>query len=522
MPSPSVVLLRTQSDARLVTLARDGSEAAFEAIVDRYRKPLLRACRRVLSEARAEDALQQALLAAWKGLQRGDEVRELRPWLYRIAHNTSLNQLRVSGYDFDELQESLRITDGSDEELERRAVVRETLAGLANLPERQREALLAIAVEGRSQDEVAEVLGLSPGAVRQLVHRARTQLRAAATALTPFPVASWIAAWAARGEPMASRIAEMTAGAGGAGAAAVLAKAGTVLVIGGAAVGGPVIAERHSDHHAKPKAATTAPAKRASRQLSAHAPSSPDNAPANQPASPSRRVSGDGTAALGDDRSGRRRPDRDGDDDSSGKGSGGSDDDNSGKGPSGSGDGSSGSSGSSDSSGSGSSGSSGSGSSGSSGSGSSGSSGSGSSGSSGSGSSGFSGSGSSGSSGSGSSGSSGSGSSGSSGSGSSGSSGSGSSGSSGSGSSGSGSTPGGSGSSGSSGGSGSTSGGSGSSESSGGSGSTSGGSGSSGSSSGSGSTSGGSGSSGSSGGSGSSDPDDDGGDDDGSSEDFSQ
>src|SRR3954447_20564798 len=232
MTSPSVVLLRTQSDERLVALAHEGYEPAFEAIVERYRKPLLRACRRVLPEARAEDALQQALLGAWGGLQRGDGVRELRPWLYRIAHNTSLNQLRMSGYDFDELQESLRITEAPDDELERRAVVRQTLTGLAALPERQREALLAIAVEGRGQDEVAEVLGLSQGAVRQLVHRARTQLRAAATAMTPLPLASWIATWAARSEPVTGRIAEMTAGAGGAGAAAVLAKAGTVLVIG--------------------------------------------------------------------------------------------------------------------------------------------------------------------------------------------------------------------------------------------------------------------------------------------------
>src|SRR5215212_7328766 len=100
MPSPSIVLLRTQSDARLVALARAGQERAFEAIVERYRRPLLRACRRVLPEARAEDALQQALVDAWRALRRGDEVRELRPWLYRIVHNTALNQLRKSGYDY--------------------------------------------------------------------------------------------------------------------------------------------------------------------------------------------------------------------------------------------------------------------------------------------------------------------------------------------------------------------------------------------------------------------------------------
>ena len=73
--------------------------------------------------------------------------------------------------------------------MERRAVVRQTLTGLAALPERQREALLKIAVEGRSQEEVALALGVSEGAVRQLVHRARLTLRAAATVLVPMPLA---------------------------------------------------------------------------------------------------------------------------------------------------------------------------------------------------------------------------------------------------------------------------------------------------------------------------------------------
>ena len=124
MPSPSLALLRTQTDERLVELARVGHERAFEAIVERYRRPLLRGARRVLPKARAEDALQQALLSAWTALQRGDEVRELRPWLYRIVHNTSLNALRVSGYEYAELHEAVRIADAGDDELEQRAVRR--------------------------------------------------------------------------------------------------------------------------------------------------------------------------------------------------------------------------------------------------------------------------------------------------------------------------------------------------------------------------------------------------------------
>ena len=91
---PATKLLRTQSDARLAALTRDGHELAFEAIVERYRRPLLRGARRILPEARAEDAVQQAFLAAWRALRRGDEIRELKPWLYRIVQHTALNALR--------------------------------------------------------------------------------------------------------------------------------------------------------------------------------------------------------------------------------------------------------------------------------------------------------------------------------------------------------------------------------------------------------------------------------------------
>src|SRR4029079_13818355 len=101
------------------------------------------------------------------------------------------------------------------------AVVRQTLTGLAALPERQRAALLQIAVEGRSQEEGARELGVSEGAVRQLVHRARLTLRAAATAVVPLPLAQWAAAAGSSGAgpPSADRIAELIPG-GGAGALA--------------------------------------------------------------------------------------------------------------------------------------------------------------------------------------------------------------------------------------------------------------------------------------------------------------
>jgi RNA polymerase sigma factor (sigma-70 family) len=264
MPSPSTVLLRTQSDERLVALARGGHDRAFEAIVERYRRQLLRACRRILPEARAEDALQQALMAAWAGLRRGDEVIELRPWLFRIVRNTALNQLRVSGYDLDELVETLSSADDPEDEVARREVVRQTLAAVAALPDRQREALLRTAIEGQAQAEVARDLGLSSTAMRQLVHRARVSVRAAATALVPMPVATWLAS------------------AGGATTTATLAKVGTVAVLAGGAVTAPTLID-HDRPPARQRTEARADKPR-ERPRAAPTPTPTPTAPAARPA----------------------------------------------------------------------------------------------------------------------------------------------------------------------------------------------------------------------------------------------
>jgi RNA polymerase sigma factor (sigma-70 family) len=253
----SLVLLRTQSDERLVALTRTGHERAFEAIVKRYRRPLLAACARMVPEARAEDVLQQALVSAWKALRRGDEVRDLRAWLFRIVRNAAVSDHRRAGHDPPELLETLIAAPSPQEEAERRTVVHETLEAVAGLPVRQREALLQIAVQGRSQDEVADELGVSCIAVRQLVHRARATLRAAASALVPFPLIAWLASAGAGAEPVSLRIAQLVAGAGGAGAGATLLKAGAVAGVA-AAVSAPALVERHPPHALPAAARATA------------------------------------------------------------------------------------------------------------------------------------------------------------------------------------------------------------------------------------------------------------------------
>ena len=320
MRSASTVLLRTQSDARLVALARAGHDRAFEAIVERYRRPLLRACRRILPEARAEDALQQALVAAWTALRRGDEVSELRPWLYKVVRDTALNQLRVAGYDLDELVDTLAAAEDPQEAVERRALVRQTLAAVAALPERQRDALLRTAIEGRDQDEVARDLGLTNTALRQLVHRARVSVRAAATALIPLPTATWLAAAAPRAEPMTARIVELVAGSGAAGV--TLAKAGTLAVLAGGAVSTPALVERPpAERPVRQAEAAEAPAAVVAEPIRRRRCRRPGPQPSRPAGSEDERADGDrGRDHRDDDDRGRRGDDRDDDDRDGGRG----------------------------------------------------------------------------------------------------------------------------------------------------------------------------------------------------------
>jgi RNA polymerase sigma-70 factor, ECF subfamily len=81
-----------------VTRALAGDEVAFRELTDPYRRELQLHCYRILGSLQdAEDMIQEALLAAWRGLEQFEGRSSLRAWLYRIATNRSLNALRDSG-----------------------------------------------------------------------------------------------------------------------------------------------------------------------------------------------------------------------------------------------------------------------------------------------------------------------------------------------------------------------------------------------------------------------------------------
>ena len=241
-------MLRTQSDARLVDLVRAGHASAFEAIVHRYRKPLLGYCSRLLPASRAEDAVQQTFLKAYQSMVSGDAELNLRPWLYRIAHNASLNLLRQNGWSHDELDENMDGVLRPDQALELRERLRATVAAVNALPERQRDAVLLREIDGLSYEEIALALGVGDGAVRQLLHRARATLRAGLTAATPLGLVERLAtAMAGTGADPSTRVAEIAAGVGlGTGAVKLGAAVLATGVIATGAVSMPL--EHHSRH----------------------------------------------------------------------------------------------------------------------------------------------------------------------------------------------------------------------------------------------------------------------------------
>jgi RNA polymerase sigma factor (sigma-70 family) len=233
-------LLRLQSDERLAELAVAGHDAAFDAIVLRYRPALLRYCGAIVGSSRAEDAVQQTLINAHAALGDADEVRHLRSWLYRIAHNVSLNVLRGvrDEVPLDADGVALPMSPSPSESFESSERFQATVAALRALPERQRAALVLRELEGRSHEEIAEVLGVSAGSARQHLMRARVTMRGAVTALTPWGLIARLAELASAGGGGGGGL-ETAAGAGlGVGLAKLTASVmATGALLGGAAVG---------------------------------------------------------------------------------------------------------------------------------------------------------------------------------------------------------------------------------------------------------------------------------------------
>jgi RNA polymerase sigma factor (sigma-70 family) len=249
--------LRTQPDRRLVALVRDGYETAFDEIVRRYGAPLRRYAAAIVG-GRSEDVTQDAFSKALLALRRDGAEIELRPWLFRIVRNTALNDLRDTPPTPEALVDAIVGGRSPAEELERREELAELIRRLQSLPEPQRAAIVMRELEGLGHEEIATALGLSGGAARQAIYRARQALRDGFGMLLPIPVLRVLLS--------GSSTTPLEAAAAGAGSAGVVLKAATATVLVAGAIGAGVAMD-HGHRHEKRSSANVGPVDSGSSQV---------------------------------------------------------------------------------------------------------------------------------------------------------------------------------------------------------------------------------------------------------------
>jgi RNA polymerase sigma-70 factor (ECF subfamily) len=168
-------------DTDLVTRAGKGDRAAAQALMARHLPKMLTVARRMLGgQAEAEDAVQDAFLKLWTHAARWEPGRALfETWLYRVVLNKCYDRLRRKPTA--KLDEAVEVADPSpaaDQLLQGSAVAKEIEAALAELPERQRAAIVLCHYQECGNIEAAEILGISVEALESLLSRGRRTLRA--------------------------------------------------------------------------------------------------------------------------------------------------------------------------------------------------------------------------------------------------------------------------------------------------------------------------------------------------------
>lgn len=183
LQDPRARFLRLQSDERLVALTRRGNESAYETLIDRYRARLLAFCRHMVGSTEdAEDILQEVFVSAYRAMLADDRELNVRPWLYRIARNRSLNHLRrprptgVDSMDIFEGGAAVATADRVHDKMD----LEDLVADVKRLPETQRTALMLREMGDLSYDQIAEAMDTSIPSVKSLLVRARVSLAEAA------------------------------------------------------------------------------------------------------------------------------------------------------------------------------------------------------------------------------------------------------------------------------------------------------------------------------------------------------
>jgi len=186
--------LRDRTDQEVVALAKQGSELAFRELVRRYERPVFSLIyRMVRNKELAEDLSQETFIKVLNAIGTYRPEFKFSSWVFKIANNASIDHLRKRELNTLSLEGSphaqtpemieataLQISERGEsqlEEVENRELGRSIEAAIDQLRPEYRSCILLRHVEGRSYEEIAEILNLPLGTVKTYIHRARNELR---------------------------------------------------------------------------------------------------------------------------------------------------------------------------------------------------------------------------------------------------------------------------------------------------------------------------------------------------------
>jgi RNA polymerase sigma-70 factor, ECF subfamily len=182
------------TDQEVVALARQGREAAYRELIGRYERPVFSLIYRLVRDReKSEDLSQETFIKVMNALDRYDPSYKFSSWIFKIAHNTSLDHLRKKEPEMLSLEgsphaetaadaEASVITAISTEESPEDYASSRELGGLleaavAKLRPEYRTAVILCHVEGRPYEEIAEIMEVPLGTVKTYIHRARNELK---------------------------------------------------------------------------------------------------------------------------------------------------------------------------------------------------------------------------------------------------------------------------------------------------------------------------------------------------------
>jgi len=185
---------REKSDPELVELCKRADERAAVELLRRFERPVFSLIYRMVRDRElAEDLAQEAFVRAFNNLARYDPSYKFSSWLFKVAYNLTIDHLRKKRLNTvsihgspsavtTELQAATAITVESteerpDEALQSREIGSEIDVAIGELRQEYRSAIILRHVEGRSYEEIAEIMDVPLGTVKTYIHRARKELQ---------------------------------------------------------------------------------------------------------------------------------------------------------------------------------------------------------------------------------------------------------------------------------------------------------------------------------------------------------